>query len=110
LFEHLEHSPLFPPSPLQDYDVLAEAVKVVERSEAGITCPGKWEHWYNGKDPIKRALVAEAKAKLKARRDENKRLAWLASGWNPYDCLRGPERTQASLAHLRRLYTGERSI
>ncbi len=110
MYQDLEHSPLFPPSTLQDYDVLEEAVKIVEKEEAGITCPGKWGHWYSGKDPAKRALVAKAKAARKARREENKRLAWFASGWRIEDCMRGPKRTQASLAHLRRLYTGERSV
>ena len=92
---------------LMVYDVLVEAVKIVEAQSVGLTEPGRWGHWYQGHDPVKRAIVAASKAAREARREENKNLAWLCSDWQPENCLRGVERTNASLEHIKRIHAGD---
>ena len=95
-----------PRSPtLAAYDVLDEAVGIVEAQSVGLTEPGRWGHWYQGIDPAKQAIVAASKAARKARREENKRLTWLCSEWQPEHCLRGIERTNASLEHIKRMHS-----
>jgi hypothetical protein len=96
------------PTPqLEPFDILSEADEILERETAGLYEPGPWGHWYQGSDPAKQAIVAASKAALKARREENKRLNWLCADWELNSCLRGPERTQASLEHIKRMHSGD---
>jgi hypothetical protein len=99
----MSENPLLPlpyHSLLPDYDILDEAIGIVEAATSGLTEPGRWGHWYRGKDPAKRAIVAAAQAERRKRREENKKLAWLMNPWSP-EAFCGPRRTKRSLNYLR---------